>query len=164
MPKLLRQMQGIYEADWDVENEITLAQPFMSYVVHDALAAADMAASIPSLAGRWNEFLHNGYDTFGECWGWGTHVHGWSSTLTRDFIFYTLGVTPATPGYTHARIAPRLGPLTWVRGSVPTPYGLIRVEVEVQGNIVRIESPVPFTLDLPNQPARSFDPGRYKLP
>lgn len=108
IPKIMMQFQGIYEADWYVEHEITIAQPFMSYVVHDALAAAGMADRIPDLALRWNEFLQDGYDTFGECWGWGTHVHGWSGTLARDFMFYTLGVTPDAPGYARAhRTAPR---------------------------------------------------------
>jgi hypothetical protein len=161
MPKLMKQMQGIYEADWDVDREITSAQPFMSYVVHDALAAAGMADRIPSLALRWNEFLRDGYDTFGECWGWGTHVHGWSGTLARDFIFYTLGVTPAEPGYTRAHIAPRLGSLSWATGAVPTPHGLIHVDV--RADAVVVESPVPFTLDLPGRPAQSLDAGRHEM-
>ncbi len=37
-----------------------------------------------------------GYDTIGEDWRHGTHVHGWSCTPTKDMIFYTLGVTPAS--------------------------------------------------------------------
>ena len=77
---------------------------------------------------RWSQFLADGYDTIGECWGYGTHVHGWSCTPTKDLVFYTLGVTPAEPGYTAARIAPRLGRLAWAKGKVPTPHGLINVE------------------------------------
>ncbi len=89
--------------DWDAEREIVLAEPFMSYVVYNAVALAGKADRLPDLYRRWSEFLQNGYDTIGECWGWGTHVHGWSCTPTRDMIFYTLGVTPAEPGYaTHA--------------------------------------------------------------
>ncbi len=40
-------------------------------------------------------------------------------------VFYTLGVTPAEPGYATARVAPSLGSLQWARGSVSTPHGLI---------------------------------------
>ena len=161
IPKIMLQFQGIYEADWDVELEITIAQPFMSYVVHDALAAAGMADRIPDLALRWNEFLHDGYDTFGECWGWGTHVHGWSGTLARDFMFYTLGVTPDAPGYARARIAPRLGRLTWAKGKAPTPYGFIHVDTSP--SIIKIDSPVPFALDLPGQVIRKYEAGKYSL-
>ena len=109
LEKMQKQFQGIYEPDWDVENQIVMAEPFMSYVVHDAVALAGQgrppARSVPALV----QFLAGGYDTIGECWGYGTHVHGWSCTPTKDMIFYTLGVTPAEPGYTVARIAPRLG-------------------------------------------------------
>jgi alpha-L-rhamnosidase len=119
--KMENQFRGIYETDWDAEREIVLAEPFMSYVVHDAVAQAGRAERLPDLYRRWSEFLVNGYDTIGECWGWGTHVHGWSCTPTRDMAFYTLGITPAEPGYTKAHVAPRLGRLRWAKGSVPTP-------------------------------------------
>lgn len=100
-------MRGIYAIDWDVKREIVSAMPFMSYVVHDAVALAGMADRLPDLYLRWSRFLTDGYDTLGENWDGGTHAHGWSCTPTRDMIFYTLGVTPAEPGYTQARAAPR---------------------------------------------------------
>lgn len=153
-------MQGIYEIDWDAGQQIVLAEPFMSYTVHDAVALADKADLLPDLYLRWSEFLVNGYDTIGENWGTGTHIHGWSCTPTRDMIFYTLGVTPVEPGYTKARIAPRLGHLTWVRGSVPTPYG--HINVEVNANQVIVDSPVPFELNIEGQPSRTLEPGRYE--
>jgi alpha-L-rhamnosidase len=151
--------RGIREPDWDVENQIVMAQPFMSYVVHDAVAKAGKAGRLPELCRRWRQFLADGYDTIGETWGFGTHVHGWSCTPTRDLIFYTLGVTPAEPGYTIARIAPRLGDLAWAEGKVPTPHGLISVRAE-PGQVV-IDSPVPVTVDLPGRPARELPVGHH---
>jgi len=153
--------EGRYDVDWDVERQIVLAQPFMSYVVHDAVALADRAERLPDLYRRWSQFLVDGYDTIGECWDYGTHVHGWSCTPTRDMVFYTLGVTPNEPGYAVARIAPRLGPLAWARGSVPTPHGLITVEARRDG--VTIESPVPVLLELEGQPARRLEAGRHRV-
>jgi alpha-L-rhamnosidase len=90
---------------------------------------------------RWSVFLHDGFDTFGECWGWGTPVHAWSATPTKDLVWYVLGVTPAEPGYGTVRVAPRPGAIERVTGAVPTPHGLVRVNVE--DNQVRVESPVP---------------------
>ncbi len=159
--KMQKQFQGIYETDWDAERQIVLAEPFMSYTVHDAVALAGRADRLPDLYPRWSEFLVNGYDTIGECWGWGTHVHGWSCTPTRDMIFYTLGITPAEPGYAKARIAPRLGRLAWARGSVPTPHGLLRMEVTAAA--VTVDSPVPVLLDLNGQPSRTLPAGRHEL-
>jgi alpha-L-rhamnosidase len=103
----------------------------------------------------------DGYDTIGECWDFGTHVHGWSCTPTRDMIFYTLGVTPAEPGYATARIAPRLGRLRWARGTVPTPHGLIAVEVTA--DTVTIDAPMPVVLELEGQPPCTLAAGRHAL-
>lgn len=159
--KLQKQFMGVYEVDWDAESQVVSAEPFMSYTVHDAVALAGLADRLPDLHLRWLEFLVDGYDTIGECWGWGTHVHGWSCTPTRDMIFYTLGVTPAEPGYTVARIAPRLGRLSWAKGAVPTPHGLIHLEVDARE--LHIDSPAPVIVDLPGQPERRLAAGRHVL-
>ncbi len=157
-----RQVQrGRYDIDWDVEREIVLAEPFMAYVVHDAVALAGRADRLPTLLRRWSQFLEGGYDTLGECWDFGTHAHGWSATPTRDLVFYTLGVTPAEPGYAVARVAPRLGGLAWAKGTVPTPHGPIRVEATPDG--VAIESPVPVVLELEGRPAQALRAGRHEV-
>jgi alpha-L-rhamnosidase len=88
----------------------------MSYTVHNAVASAGLAGRLPELCRRWSQFLTGGYDTIGKDWKHGTYVHGWSCTLTKNMIFYNLGVTPAEPGYTVARNAPRLGDLQWAEG------------------------------------------------
>ena len=157
-----QQMKGIYAPDWDVETEVVLVQPFMQYVVHDAVAEAGMAGRLPTLYRRWHRFLESGYDTIGECWSYGTHVHAWSCTPTRDMAFYTLGVTPDEPGYTAARIAPRLGDLAWAKGSVPTPHGPIQVHVTA-GKGVTIDSPVPLILDLEGQAPQPLPAGHHEI-
>jgi len=141
LAKIAEQSHGIYRIDWDVDRAIVLAEPFFSYVVHDAVAAAGQAGRLPDLLRRWSQFLHDGFDTFGECWGWGTPVHAWSATPTKDLIWYVLGVTPDEPGYAVARVAPRPGGIDRLAGAVPTPHGLVRVEVE--NGRVRVDSPVP---------------------
>lgn len=159
--RMIKQFRGIYEADWDVEKEIVSAEPFMSYVVHDAIAAAGLADTLPGLYRRWLRFLRDGYDTIGECWNWGTHVHGWSCTPVKDLVFYTLGVTPAEPGYTKARIAPRLGPLEWAEGTVPTPQGLINVRATKDS--VAVNSPVPVILDAAGREPRELPAGSHTI-
>ena len=159
--KIQKQMQGIYEADWDTESEIVIGEPFISYLVHDAVAQAGLADNLTALYRRWSQFLTDGYDTLGECWGWGTHVHGWSCTPTRDLVFYTLGVTPAAPGYASARIAPRLGDLDWAKGSVPTPHGLIHVHAT--GEKVVIDSPVPVIAELKGKAPVMLPAGRHEI-
>jgi hypothetical protein len=161
MTKIVEHSQGIYRIDWDVNREIVLAEPFFSYVVHDAVAAAGKAERLPDLLRRWSVFLHDGFDTFGECWGWGTPVHAWSSTPTKDLIWYVLGVTPDSPGYATVRIAPRPGAVERLAGAVPTPHGLIRVEI-VNGQ-VRVDSPVPVHFVAPSGDQSSAPAGHSEF-
>jgi hypothetical protein len=155
------QRRGVQRIDWDAEWEIVRAQPFFSYVVHDALARAGLADRIIDLLRDWSAFLHDGYDTFGECWGWGTPVHGWSSTPARDLIVHVLGISPDLPGFARARIAPRPGFLRNVAGAAPTPHGL--VEVRIAGENVQVDSPVPVRFVEPDGASREFPAGSHRL-
>ena len=139
--KIADQMRGVQRMDWDAEREVVIAEPFYSYVVHDAVALGGRAGDLVTLMRRWSQFLVDGYDTFGECWGWGTPVHGWSSAPTRDLVAYVLGVTPAEPGFASVRVAPALGTLGRAEGAVPTPHGYVHVSVEAGS--VTLSSPVP---------------------
>ncbi|GAA2094576.1 hypothetical protein GCM10009841_05140 [Microlunatus panaciterrae] len=139
--KIADQIRGVQQVDWDAEREVVIAQPFFSYLVHEAVAQAGRAADLVTLVRRWSQFLVGGYDTFGECWGWGTPVHGWSSAPARDLVAYVLGITPAEPGFAAARVAPAPGSLRHLEGAVPTPHGLVTVQVDADR--VRIVSPVP---------------------
>ncbi len=88
-----------------------------------------------------------------------------AGVTVQDFpeilVFYTLGVTPAEPGYTAARVAPRLGRLAWVKGTVPTPHGLI--EVEATPDMVLVASPVPVIVELAGEAPRALEAGRHEV-
>jgi alpha-L-rhamnosidase len=159
--KLADQARGVQAADWDVDREIVLAEPFFSYVVHDAVARAGRAAELPRLLRRWSQFLVDGYDTFGECWGWGTHVHGWSSTPARDLVFYVLGISPGRPGFERVRVAPAWPALSRMSGAAPTPHGL--VTVSIHGRAVEINSPVAVEFVDRSGHTRNLAPGNHAL-
>jgi hypothetical protein len=57
-----------------------------------------------------------------------------------------LGIWPLEGGYRRCRIAPRLGGLEWVRGSVPTPTGDIGVDIDSHG--ARVTLPEQVTAEL----------------
>ncbi len=133
-------IQGPPEPWWDTSTRIVAAQPFFRYVVHDAVAVADRADLIPGLCRDWRRLAGRSATTFSETWFGGSHCHAWSATPTRDLMQYTLGVTPAAPGFVRARVAPVLGDLAWAKGAVPTPYGLL--SVDAQPDRVVIDTPV----------------------
>ena len=56
--------------------------------------------------------------------------HAWGAGPLYLFGRYVLGVEPAKPGYAEYTVAPALGGLDWVEGTVPTPNGPILVSVK----------------------------------
>ena len=55
--------------------------------------------------------------------------HAWGASPVYLLGKYYLGVTPLKAGYEEYEVRPVLGGLKWMRGAVPTPFGLIRVEM-----------------------------------
>src|SRR5690606_8986803 len=159
--KMQEQARGIQRIDWDVHQEVVRAEPFFSYVVHDAVALAGRTDRLLMIMRSWTEFLHDGYDTFGECWGWGTPVHGWSATPTKDLVQHVLGVSPAEPGFRSVRIAPRLGTIRTLKESVPSPAGPITIDI-VDERIL-IDSPLAIVLELEGIPSQRLAAGRHEL-
>jgi hypothetical protein len=146
---------------WDVERQIVVAQPFFRYVVHDALVAAGHVDLIPERCLDWRALLERCPTSLSETWFGGTTCHGWSATPTRDLCMHTLGVTPAEPGFARARVAPRPGFLQWVKGAVPTPHGLL--SVEMRDAEVTVDSPVPFDFDPGSGSVEHHSAGRHRL-
>jgi len=76
--------------------------------------------------------------------------HGWASGPTSWLSRHVLGVTPLEPGFTRARIEPRLGSLAWAEGAYPTPHGPIHVRHERRpdgGVVSEVRAPEGITLE-----------------
>jgi len=56
--------------------------------------------------------------------------HGWASGPAPFLAKHVLGIRPFAPGMKAVRFAPDLGGLEWAKGTVPTPHGVITVELE----------------------------------
>ncbi len=85
----------------------------------------------------------------------GDHSHGWISSPTFQMMTRILGVEPLSPGFDTLRIAPTLCDLTFAKGSVPTPHGLLSVDWKKQekGLLLAVTVPVgtEATTDVPLQ-------------
>ena len=55
--------------------------------------------------------------------------HAWGASPIYILGKYYLGVRPTKPGYEGFEIRPSLGDLDWMQGDVPTPHGMIHVEM-----------------------------------
>ncbi|MBQ7509366.1 MAG: alpha-rhamnosidase [Prevotella sp.] len=56
--------------------------------------------------------------------------HAWGASPLYLLGRYYLGVRPTKPGYEAYEVRPQLAGLEWMRGDVPTPFGLIHVEAD----------------------------------
>ena len=56
--------------------------------------------------------------------------HAWGASPIYLLGKYYLGVRPTKPGYAEYEIRPSLGDLDWIKGDVPTPHGMIHVEMD----------------------------------
>jgi alpha-L-rhamnosidase len=74
---------------------------------------------------RWDSLRADGTVNPGEM----TSFNHYALGAVADWMHRTVaGISPAAPGYARVRIDPRLGGgLTWARGSVRTPHGLVAV-------------------------------------
>jgi hypothetical protein len=62
-------------------------------------------------------------------------AHGWSSGPAAWLVENILGVEPAAPGYDSVDIRPSLLGLSFARGSVPTPHGPIKIDIDAANGI-----------------------------
>lgn len=70
--------------------------------------------------------------------------HGWASGPTSWLSEYVLGVQVVEPGCKVVRIVPHLGDLKWVKGTFPTPYGIISISHKLDSNgkvITKVDAP-----------------------
>lgn len=70
--------------------------------------------------------------------------HGWASGPTSWLTRHVLGIVPTEPGCRVLRVRPNLGSLESVKGTFPTPYGIVTVSCtkNSQGKVIcDIEAP-----------------------
>ena len=91
----------------------------------------------------------------------------YASGAVGDFLYRrTAGIEAVEPGYKTFAVRPVPGGgLTWARGSVRTPYGLVSAEWKIEGGrfTVQIQAPVGTTcrLTLPDGTQQTCGSGRY---
>ncbi|MDD4192189.1 MAG: alpha-L-rhamnosidase C-terminal domain-containing protein [Mangrovibacterium sp.] len=86
------------------------------------------AARIDELVPQGKTDVHGAYGNY--CYKGYRHslCHGWASGPTSWLTQYVLGVNVLEPGCRKISIEPHLGDLEWVKGTFPTPHGLVKIE------------------------------------
>ena len=71
--------------------------------------------------------------------------HGWSAGVVAYLMETVVGIQPQGTGLREIKIHPNLSGLKQVKATYPTPYGLLKIEHELQS-----DGSVKTTLDVPN--------------
>lgn len=92
------------------------------------------AARIDELVPEGKVDVHASYGDY--CYKGYRHsfCHGWASGPTPWLTQYVLGVNVVEPGCAKIELEPHLGDLTWVKGTFPTPYGVVKIEHQKQAD------------------------------
>ncbi len=95
---------------------------------------AEESGSITDLENNDKKNIHADYGRF--CYVGHRHsfCHGWSSGPVPFLTERVLGVNIVEPGCKTLKIEPHLGTLKWVKGTFPTPYGVVSIQHQLDDN------------------------------
>jgi hypothetical protein len=78
--------------------------------------------------------LQNGLTTFAENPDPArSDCHAWSASPDYDFLATVAGIRPGTSGFKTVEIEPALGKLTFIKGQMPHPAGIIMYNLKREG-------------------------------
>ena len=123
-----------------------ITTPYMRFYELEALCKMGLQATVlTEMKSYWGGMLREGATTFWEKYNpeeratehlamygrpYGKSLcHAWGASPIYLLGRHFLGVCPTKPGYETYEVRPTLGGLEWMAGDVPTPFGLIHVEM-----------------------------------
>lgn len=125
----------------DIEKITT---PYMRFYELEALCQIGQQEQVTDeILNYWGGMLNEGATSFWEKYNSEDHgtqhlamygrpygkslCHAWGASPIYLLGRYFLGIEPTKPGYEEFIVKPRLGKLQWMEGTVPTPWGKIKV-------------------------------------
>ena len=140
---------------------------FWLHAGFEALARSGRSAEMPQNLGPWHESVGYGLSTFVEENSyWRSLCHAWSAHPVLEFQQRILGVAPTAPGFAEMRITPNPCGLTFARGSVCTPHGLVSVDWQLEGGrfhlVVTKPDQIAAVVEAPNGVVRTISGNRFE--
>jgi alpha-L-rhamnosidase len=135
----------------DRQNRLSYS-PFNQYfIIHAMALAGEKNKALVTVKDNWGGQIRYGGTTFFEVYrpswnsilqkndappnnqcGYTSLAHPWGAGVTKWLSENVLGVQPLTPGFKTISIVPFLSKeVTWVKGTVPTPFGAVVVAFDV---------------------------------
>ena len=107
---------------------------YYRFDLYRAIKAAGLGDRYIEMLGPWRDMLSRGLTTFAEKPDpTRSDCHAWSASPNYELLASVAGIEPSSPGFRTVHIAPHLGSLEWVKGSMPHPNGEIAVDLKREG-------------------------------
>ena len=122
------------------------ASIYFKFYLHQALIKAGKGNNYDSWLGKWKENIVMGMTTWAEMSdvsGTRSDCHAWGSSPNIEFFRTVLGIDSDAPGFTKVKIAPHLGDLKNVHGSMPHPNGTVSASYQYEAGKWNIEISLP---------------------
>ncbi len=118
----------------DIPADMSLASYYFRFYLARGLVHAGLGDRYLDTLGPWKEMLAEGLTTWAETPPpTRSDSHAWSAHPNYDLLTTVAGIGPASPGFGSVRIEPRPGNLKRISAALPTPRGLVRLEVDLRG-------------------------------
>jgi alpha-L-rhamnosidase len=117
-------------------NDKSIIQPTMyfRFYLTQALKKTGLADLYPETLGLWTDMLKKGLTTFAENPDPArSDCHAWSASPDYDFLATVAGIRPGSPGFKTVEIEPAPGKLTFIKGQIPHPNGIISFDLKRNG-------------------------------
>ncbi|MDH6358611.1 alpha-L-rhamnosidase C-terminal domain-containing protein [Parabacteroides sp. PF5-9] len=135
------------------DESLTQATIYFRYYVHQALSKAGMGNQLLDNLQIWHDQMALGLTTWAEMPEPSrSDCHAWGASPNIEFYRILLGITSDAPGFHKVRIAPALGKLKEVSGTMPHPNGKISVAYKLLSN-GKLEAKI----TLPQQTSGTFE-------
>jgi len=117
-------------------NDKKLIQPTMyfRFYLTQVLKKTGLADHYLETLGLWEDMLQKGLTTFAENPDPArSDCHAWSASPDYDFLATVAGIRPGISGFKTVEIEPALGKLTFIKGQMPHPAGIISFDLKRTG-------------------------------
>lgn len=112
---------------------LALASIYFKYYLHQALVKAGYGNDYLDWLDKWKENIKMGLTTWAEMSDVSrsrSDCHAWGSSPNIEFYRTVLGIDAAMPGFKKIQVAPHVGSLKKVSGSMPHPDGMVSASYE----------------------------------
>lgn len=124
----------VFDTLWTDEG-VTKSTVYFRFYTHAAALEAGLGDRYLSFLDLWRDMLKVGLTTWAEMPEPSrSDCHAWSASPNFELYRTMLGISSIAPGFQKVKVAPHLGPLNDLQGTIPHPKGSIRVSLRKAGN------------------------------